>query len=270
MQRSILAAAGLAALAACVPPPNLAPRADAGLIPVVHTSQVMGATLYVSVWDADSTRALSAIDAVLAAAMRPDADAHAALPRGVAEMLDSTGVDRHYLARGLAIDRGMEALRAAGVRRAVIDLGGEFAVLGSGPVGQRWSVGLPNPFHPGEVYAALQLDRGALATVAVREDSARAVASVAVLAPSSALAAALARAFEATSPEAGCRLAARYGVQAVWVRVPEEEEDEDRDADDGVDPELVVLTDGLVPHLELLSEEPSTEHPTLCSALLRR
>jgi len=165
----------------------------------------------------------------------------------------------------------MEALRAAGVRRAVIDLGGEFAVLGSGPVGRRWSVGLPNPFHPGEVYAALQLDRGAVATVAVREDSARAVASVAVLAPSSALAAGLARAFEATTPEAGCRLAARYGVQAVWVRVPgAEDADEDRDADDGVDPELVVITDGLVPHLELLSEEPATERPTRCSALLRR
>jgi hypothetical protein len=94
------------------------------------------------------------------------------------------------------------------------------------------------------------------------------IASVSVIAPTAILAVVLSKALFAMDPEQGCRLAARYpGVDAVWVR-SEEREDEERDADDGVDPELVVITDGIADHLELLSEEPTDERPTRCSALL--
>jgi thiamine biosynthesis lipoprotein len=194
------------------------------------------------------------------------------------------------IAKGFALDRALDALRAAGIRRAVVDLGGNFAVLGSAPMGPRWSIGLKNPFEPDEVFAAVQLDGGAVGTSGDYEQffeaggvryshlfdprtrqPARGIASVSVIAPSGILSDALSRPFFVMGPEEGCRLAARYpGVEAVWVRNPgeEEREEEGRDADDGVDPRLVVMTDGLAARLELLSEEPAEERPTLCSALL--
>ena len=196
-------------------------------------------------------------------------------------------------ARGFAIDRGIEALRAAGVTRGVIDLGGNFAVMGPGPVASRWSVGLKNPFEPGQVFAGIQVDdAAALATAGSYEPyfaaegvlyshlvdprtrgRAHGVADVSVIAPSALLADMLARALFVLGPEAGCRMLARYpAAQAVWVRAPaeDEEDDEDRDADDGVDPRLVVITDNLAEHLELLSEEPITERATRCSELAAR
>jgi thiamine biosynthesis lipoprotein len=279
LTRFILAAAALVASGACTPPAS-APRAASSPIPVVRTWPLLGTTLYVGVWDADTARALAAIDSAHAAAARVG-DGRAAealaLPVLLTDLLDSLRIERGTLGRGPAIDRGMAALRTAGARRAVIDLGGDFAVLGAAPVVPRWSVGLPNPFHPGEVYAALQVDRGAVSTFAGGDgdNSGGAgrrgeLASVSVLAPGAALAAALSRALHAMDLAAGCRLAARYHVQAVWVRSPGDEEDEDRDADDGVDPELVVLTDGLDRRLELLSEEPATERLTRCSEVMRR
>ena len=294
--------------------------------PMVRTWPVMGAMLQVSAWDADTARALAAMEAAHAAVLRVDSltsadgpgsevaalnrragtDSATALSPWTAEMLESAraiaaaaGVDggarqvrtdaarRAWLprrgmrldvegiARGFAIDRARDALRAAGVRRAVVDLGGSFAVLGAAPVGPRWSVALENPFEPGQVYAAVQLDSGAAATVGDPalvggrpSEPAHGIASVSVIAPTAVLAVALSSALFSMDPAEGCRLAARHpGVDVIWVR-SEEHEDEERDADDGVDPELVVITDTLAERLELLSEEPTDERPTRCSALL--
>jgi thiamine biosynthesis lipoprotein len=199
-------------------------------------------------------------------------------------------LDLGGIARGFALDRALDALRAAGVRRAVVDLGGNFAVLGTAPVAARWSMALQHPFAPGEVFAAVQVDSGALGTLGdsgqffeaggVRyshvvdprtHQPARGIVSVSVMATSGILSDALSRTFYVLGPEAGCRLAARYpGVQAIWVRDPSAagRRDEAHDAHEGIDPRLVVITDGLAEHLELISEEPPTEHPTRCSALL--
>jgi thiamine biosynthesis lipoprotein len=299
--------------------------------PMVRSWPVMGAVLQVSAWDADTARALAAMEAAHAAVLRIDAllsvdqaesevsvvnrragtDSATTLSPWTAEMLEAAlaidaasggavGLDGGTrqvrfdretrraslpergmrlnlggIAKGFAIDRARDALRAAGVRRAVVDMGGSFAVLGAAPMGPRWSVALENPFQPGQVFAAVQLDSGAAATVgdsilpgARMDHPAHGIVSVSVIAPNAVLAVALSRAFFGMGPQEGCRLAARYpGVDAVWVR-GEEREDEERDADDGVDPELVVITDGIADHLELLSEEPTDERPTRCSALL--
>jgi len=334
-------AAALLALAACTPPPSPTPAADgagsfdgdAAQRPAVHSWPVMGAVLQVSVWDADSARALAAIEAARAAVFRVDSlmsadragselsslnrragtdsattlspwtvgalDSARSIIAALGDELDVTNqwrevrfdldtrraslprremhLDFNGMAKGFAIDRGLEALRAAGVRRAVVDLGGNFAVLGTAPVGPRWSVGLPNPFVPGEMYAAVQLDSGAVATWSdsdlQHERQSAGIASVSVIAPSGILSDVLSTVFRVTGPVVGCRLAARYpGVDVVWVRSPgaHEREELERDADDGVDPELVVLTDALADRLELLSEEPTDERPTRCSALMRR
>jgi FAD:protein FMN transferase len=299
--------------------------------PMVRTWPLMGTVLQISAWDADTARALAAMEAAHAAVSRVDSlmsadqagsevsavnrragtDSATKLSLWTAEMLESAlaiaaasggavGVDGGgrqlrfdratrraslpgrgmrldlgRIAKGFAVDRARDALRASGIGRAVVDMGGSFAVLGAAPMGPRWSVALENPFEPGEVFAAVQLDSGAAATVGdpailgASFQPAHGIASVSVIAPNAVLAVALSRALFAMGPEEGCRLAARYpGVDAIWVR-SEEHEDEERDADDGVDPELVVITDGIVDHLELLSEEPTEERPTRCSALMR-
>ena len=99
------------------------------------------------------------------------------------------------------------------------------------------------------------------------------MASVYVLAPSGVRAAALAEPLYRMGPAAGCRFIVRYpGVDAVWVRAADDEEDDDepRDADDGVEPHLVVITDTLADRIELLSEEPTEERAVRCSELLAR
>jgi thiamine biosynthesis lipoprotein len=342
--------------------------------PTVRAWPVMGGLLQVSVWEADTARALAAMEAARAAVLRVDSlmsaeqagseiaavnrragtDSATTLSPWTAEVMDSElaiatasggaldvtmtpldslwaawreraapppqpernatemlvgwrqvrfdratrraslprrgmRLDLGVLARGFAIDRGIDALRAAGVERAVVDLGGSFAVLGAAPVESRWSMGLGNPFALGEVFAAVQVDSGAVATwIDVPEVVetggqrfshaldprtrflTRGIASVSVLAPSALLADALSRVFFVMGPAEGCRLAARYpGVDVLWVRDPGEAQEEDYDADEGVDPELVVITDALATRLELISEEPTDERPTRCSALAR-
>lgn len=361
-RRTVAAAAGLLALAACgprKPPPAPAPRfaiveaADTVPDPVMRGWPAMGTTLRVIVWDADTTRALALMEHARAAVARADSlmsagyavseiaaanrragtDSTTTLSPWTAAVLDSAlavaaasggaydptadsaathggyrGVrfdraarqlslatrgmrlDLGGMARGFAVDRALDALRAAGVSRAVIDMGGNFAMLGPAPVGPRWSVGLRNPRYPGAVYAAVQMEASALATAAGfdpflasegvlfthRHDPrsrrpAHGVASVSVITASALLSDALSRAFYVLGPEAGCRLAAQYrGVDAVWVRADEDEEEEEYDDEEGIDPRRVVMTDALAAHLELLSEEPSPHRPTHCSQLISR
>ena len=200
-------------------------------------------------------------------------------------------LDVTALAKGFALDRAYDALRAAGVASAIVDLGGDFRVIGRAPVGPRWNVALRNPFSPADVFAAVQVESGAVATwgmlppgidneggaVSVpepqRHGEEHEVASVYVLAPSGVRAAALAEPLYRMGPAAGCRFIVRYpGVDAVWVRAADDEEDDDepRDADDGVEPHLVVITDTLADRIELLSEEPTEERAVRCSELLAR
>jgi thiamine biosynthesis lipoprotein ApbE len=308
-------AAALLALSACNPPrgPSPAPVAvadgagsfegDAAQRPVVRTWPVMGAVLQVSVWDADTARARAAMEAARAVVFRADSafspeiaawnaagrDTAFALSAATMQLMDfhrsvtkasgrALEADLGGMAKGLALDRALTALRTGGVRSGVADLGGTFTVFGEAPMGPRWSMALENPFHPGEVFAALQLDSGAVATWSDDAEPrisrpGRTVVSVSVISGGAFISVTLSRAFFALGPEAGCRLAARFpGVDAVWVREPgaAEREELERDADDGVDPELVVITDALADRLELLSEEPTDERPTRCSALVRQ
>jgi hypothetical protein len=255
----------------------------------------MGTVLQVSAWDADTALALAAMEAARVAAFRtdsafsPDIAAWsagrdtAALSVGAVQLLDFARSvaqwlrcplepDLERMAKGLALDRALNALRAGGVRSAVGDLGGTFAMLGLPPVGPSWSMALENPFHPGEVFAALQLDTGAVTTVSDDADPrisrpGRAAVSVSVIAPGAFISAALARALFTAGPEAGCRLAARLRVDALWVRDPGSTSI--READEGVDPRLLVITDALADRLELISEAPAETQPTRCSQLVR-
>ena len=65
-------------------------------------------------------------------------------------------VDLGGIAKGFALDRARDALAAAGVRTARLDLGGELAFLGRGPEGV-WRVAVRDPDAPGRVRGVLTL-----------------------------------------------------------------------------------------------------------------
>lgn len=191
------------------------------------------------------------------------------------------------IARGYAADRAVAALREAGVAQGLVDLGGTFRVFGAPPVGPRWMLGLKDPRDEDEVFAAVAVDSGAVAMSGGyahffeaggtrysrifdprTRQPARGIVSVTVIAPTGALADALARPLYVLGIEEGCRFARRHpGVEAVWVR-DDGEREEKEDDDEGLDPELVVITDGLSGRFEILSEEPQDERPRTCREIL--
>ncbi|HET7229501.1 MAG TPA: FAD:protein FMN transferase [Longimicrobium sp.] len=383
---SCAAAALLMSIAACTHPRSPAPVVDESRMgpryvsadttpdapPVIRSWPVMGALLRISVWDGDSARALTGIDAARAAVFRVAAltsgsepgsdlslanrragtDSTTVLSPWTAEVLgraleisgesagaldvtaaplaDAWGVyrgrgavppravrdsvallvgwqkvrfdratravrlpvrgmrlDLGGIAKGYALDRAVEALRAAGVTQGLVDLGGNFRVFGTPPVGERWIIGLKDPRDDDEVFAAVQMDSGAVGISGGYEqfheaggtryshildprtgEPARGVVSVAVIAPSGVLADALSKPLYVMGIEEGCRYARRHpGLDVVWVR-DDGSREEKEDADEGLDPELVVITDALAGRLELLSEEPREEKPRTCGEVL--
>lgn len=64
------------------------------------------------------------------------------------------------IVKGYAADRAVEVLRQAGVRNALIDLGGEIGVLGVGSDGVSWRVGVQHPRRRDSHIGALSLHEG--------------------------------------------------------------------------------------------------------------
>jgi thiamine biosynthesis lipoprotein len=73
--------------------------------------------------------------------------------------LDFGGYVKEY-----AADRVAERLREAGVRHAMVDLGGDLCAVGPHPDGRPWNVGIRDPRRPERALATLPLQRGGLAT----------------------------------------------------------------------------------------------------------
>lgn len=73
--------------------------------------------------------------------------------------LDLGGVGKEY-----AVDRVADVLQQHGIRRAMIDLGGDLRILGPHADGAPWQIGIRNPREPDASIAHLSLSCGALAT----------------------------------------------------------------------------------------------------------
>ncbi len=146
-------------------------------------------------------------------------------------------LDFGAIAKGYAVDQGIEALRSAGIRSGRVDLGGNLRVFGTPPNGGGWEVGLRDPRAPDEAFAVALLDSGAVATSGdyeqffVHDDvryshifdprtgwPARGTAGGSVVAATALEADALSTALVVLGADAGCRLVSRLpGVDAVWV-----------------------------------------------------
>jgi len=69
-------------------------------------------------------------------------------------------LDLGAIVKGYAADRAVQVLKRAGVRNALIDLGGEIGVLGVGSDGVSWRVGVQHPRKPDCHLGALSLHEG--------------------------------------------------------------------------------------------------------------
>jgi len=141
------------------------------------------------------------------------------------EIPESFALDLGGVAKGYAVDRALRAMEDAGAEAGLVNIGGDIAAFGERSGGGPWTIGVQHPRAPGELFAVLELENGAVATSGDYERyfvvdgvryhhildpktgrPARGLVSVTVTAPSCVLADAYATAVFVLGPEKGTRL----------------------------------------------------------------
>jgi FAD:protein FMN transferase len=72
-------------------------------------------------------------------------------------------IDLGGIAKGFAVDRGIEILQARGFTHALVNAGGDSRVIGD-RFGKPWVIGIRHPDHPGQVVTRLPLTDAAFST----------------------------------------------------------------------------------------------------------
>jgi thiamine biosynthesis lipoprotein len=157
--------------------------------------------------------------------------------RRVKKRRPDIAVDLGGIAKGYAVDRAVEVLRAAGIESASVNAGGDIRLLGARPDGRPWRIGIQHPRDPEKILATVSLNKGAVVTSGDYERyfmaggvryhhlfdphtgyPGRLSRSVTVVAPTAALADALATAAFILGPQDGLELLAGYpGVEGLIV-----------------------------------------------------
>jgi FAD:protein FMN transferase len=138
------------------------------------------------------------------------------------------GFDPTGLVKGWATERALEQLRSAGLPGALINGGGDVAVFGSPPDGQRWRVGIRHPWRADALACVIEVD-AAVATSGPYERGAHLIdpatgrpasraASATVTGPSLAVADALATGVAVGGDEALAVVAGLDGYAAYLIR----------------------------------------------------
>ncbi|MHC4958913.1 MAG: FAD:protein FMN transferase [Planctomycetota bacterium] len=73
-------------------------------------------------------------------------------------------VDLGGIAKGYAVDRAADALRARGVRDALVNVGGDLVALGRSADGDPWRIGIADPDAPDRWQRTIELEDAAVAT----------------------------------------------------------------------------------------------------------
>jgi len=73
-------------------------------------------------------------------------------------------LDLGGIAKGWGVDRAVDALRAHGIRDALVNCGGDLYALGHSERGDAWEVGVQSPADPHAIVARFTLSDGAVAT----------------------------------------------------------------------------------------------------------
>jgi FAD:protein FMN transferase len=77
---------------------------------------------------------------------------------------DGVRLDLGSIAKGYGVDRAAAALRAQGIRSAVVVAGGDLYALGTGPDGEPWPIGIQSPTDEDAIVGTLRLRDRAVAT----------------------------------------------------------------------------------------------------------
>lgn len=78
--------------------------------------------------------------------------------------VNGTQIDLGGIAKGYAVDKGVEILKRAGIRNALINLGGNIYALGTPPEKNYWTVGIKNPLQKEKILGTIRLKNQAVAT----------------------------------------------------------------------------------------------------------
>jgi len=73
-------------------------------------------------------------------------------------------IDLGGIAKGYAVDRAIEALRKNGIRRALVNAGGDLYALGNGPGGEKWKVGIQDPREEDKLLGIIKVKDVGVAT----------------------------------------------------------------------------------------------------------
>jgi thiamine biosynthesis lipoprotein len=73
-------------------------------------------------------------------------------------------VDLGGIAKGWAVDRAIEAIRAHGFKDAIVNAGGDLYAMGHSERGDAWEIGIQDPRNPGRISRTLELSDAAVAT----------------------------------------------------------------------------------------------------------
>lgn len=74
------------------------------------------------------------------------------------------GLDPAGFVKGWSVDEAALILRMSGIRRFIIDAGGDVACVGEAPYCGRWRIGIRDPEEPDRVAIVLKIREGAAAT----------------------------------------------------------------------------------------------------------
>jgi len=145
------------------------------------------------------------------------------------------------IAKGYAIDLALNKLKEAGVKKGLVNSGGNIGFLGSAPNNKKWVVGVKNPYNLSTLIGSLKVSEGAVATSGNYENyfmmngkryshildprtgwPVEGILSVTVIAPSGIDADALSTTLFVMGPKKGMLLAEELGAKVLYVLEKEE------------------------------------------------
>jgi thiamine biosynthesis lipoprotein len=73
-------------------------------------------------------------------------------------------IDLGGIAKGYAVDKAIEALKKNGIKRALVNAGGDLYVLGTDPQGEKWQIGIQDPRDEDKIIDIIKVKDKAVAT----------------------------------------------------------------------------------------------------------
>jgi thiamine biosynthesis lipoprotein len=73
-------------------------------------------------------------------------------------------IDLGGIAKGYAVDRAADALRARGIAQALVNVGGDLVAIGGAQDGEPWRIGIQSPWEPGRLAGEATIRDAAIAT----------------------------------------------------------------------------------------------------------